>query len=162
VSSHLQYLVVAAIVGSGLVTGLLFAFSLVVMRALRELTPEVGMATMQRINVLILSPLFLTVFMGTAVLCVTLLVVAWRGQPSEGALLLMLGSAAYLLGPLGITAGFNVPLNNALAAATREQAAVAWPSYVSAWLRWNHVRTAMGVAAMALLSIGLAVAAQGR
>ena len=55
----LQTLAIAAIVGGGLVTGLLFAFSLVVMRALLELPAEAGMTTMQRINLLIVRPLFL-------------------------------------------------------------------------------------------------------
>ena len=70
---HLRLLVIAAVVGSGLVTGVLFAFSLVVMRALREMPPATGMAAMQRINVLILTPLFL----GTALLCVGIAALAW-------------------------------------------------------------------------------------
>lgn len=159
---HLQLVVIAAIVGSGLVSGLLFAFSLVVMRALRELAPEVGMGAMQRINVLIVNPLFLVLFLGTAVLSVLLLIIGWRGLPSLGALLLALGSSAYLVGPLGITMGFSVPLNNALASTPRDQAPEAWPRYVRAWLRWNHIRTMLGVVATTLLSCGLPLAAAGR
>jgi uncharacterized membrane protein len=161
VPQHLQYLTVAAIVGSGVLSGLLFAFSLVVMRALRELAPEVGMSAMQRINVLIVNPLFLALFLGTALLCVSLLWVGWRGLPSHGALCLLLGSSAYLIGPLGVTMAFNVPLNNRLAGTLTEQAASVWPTYVSVWLRWNHIRTALGIASTALLSLGLALAAQG-
>ena len=148
--------------GSGVISGLLFAFSLVVMRALRELPPEVGMAAMQRINVLIVRPLFLLFFLGTAALCLALLFVGSRGLPESGALLLLIGGVAYLFGPIGITLGFNVPLNNALAAARTEDASDAWPTYVSAWLRWNHVRTALGVLSTGLLSLGLALAAAGR
>lgn len=158
---HLQALVVAALVGSGLVTGLLFAFSLVVMRALQELPPPTGMAVMQRINVLILTPLFLVLFLGTALLCVAIAAVAWRGLPGTGAVWLLVGAGCHLAGPLGVTMVFNVPLNNRLAAASPAEAASTWPNYVAAWLRWNHVRSVLGAAAIAALGAGLAQAARG-
>ncbi|MCU0943624.1 MAG: hypothetical protein MUE35_13875, partial [Hydrogenophaga sp.] len=94
----LQTLAIAAIVGSGLVTGLLYAFSLVVVRALLELPAETGMTAMQRINQLIVRPLFLVPFLGTALLCAVLLAAAlWQRGP--GSLALGAGAAAYLLGP---------------------------------------------------------------
>lgn len=153
----LQTLAIAAIVGGGLVTGLLFAFSLVVMRALLELPAEAGMTTMQRINLLIVRPLFLLPFLGTALLCVVLLlgVLWWPGGASSVAL--GAGALAYLLGPLGVTMGFNVPLNNRLARTDLREAQVLWPRYVHDWLRWNHVRTALGVVSLALLALGLAL-----
>ncbi len=158
---HLQYTVIATIVGTGLVSGLLFAFSVVVMRALLQLAPEQGMLAMQRINVLIVNPLFITVFVGSAALCLAVLVVSWRGVPSSGALWLLCGAGAYLLGPLGVTIAFNVPLNNRLAALTAEQAAQAWPRWARTWLRWNHARTALGVLATVLLTVGLTLAVRG-
>ena len=154
--AHLQLLVVAALVGSGLVTGVLFAFSLVVMRALRELPPATGMAAMQRINVLIVNPLFLALFLGTALLCVGIAVVAWRGLPAVGAWGLLIGAACYLAGPLGVTMACNVPLNNRLAATAAGQADAAWPAYVTEWLRWNHLRSAIGALGIAALGWGLA------
>jgi uncharacterized membrane protein len=74
-------------------------------------------------------------------------------SPSSGWLLG--GALAYLLGPLGVTAAFNVPLNNTLASAKPEEAGTAWPSYVSLWLFWNHLRTVLAVIATVLLAIGL-------
>jgi uncharacterized membrane protein len=153
-SPSLQFLAVVAATGCGLMSGLLFAFSLVVMRALRELPPEQGMSTMQRINVLIIHPLFLLLFLGTALACAALLL--WPGKAPWA---LSLGASAYLLGPVGVTLAFNVPLNNRLAALHCDQATVEWPPYVSAWLRWNHVRTAIGVAGTALLCHALRGAA---
>ena len=47
---------VLAAVGSGLMAGLLFAFSNFVMKALTRLPPEQGMAAMQLINVTIINP----------------------------------------------------------------------------------------------------------
>lgn len=149
------YIVAVAIVGAGLMTGLLFAFSLVVMRALRELDAPTGMRAMQRINVLIVRPLFLLVFLGTAALSLVVMVAAWNQLPAPEAALLLAGAGAYLIGPLGVTMAFNIPLNNRLAATPPAQAEVAWPAYAAAWLRWNHVRTALGCAAIALLSLGL-------
>ena len=157
VPAHLQVLLVTAIAGAGLMSGLLLAFSLVVMRALRELPPEQGMFAMQRVNVLIVTPLFLLLFLGTAAACLVLLGIAWRGLPAEGGWLLLVGSASYLLGPLGVTVAFNIPLNNALGMAPRGQAATAWPAYVKAWLRWNHLRTALGLGATVLLTLALSV-----
>ena len=155
VPEHLRLLVVAAIVGGGLVTGLLFAFSLVVMRALRELPAATGMAAMQRINVLIVNPLFLALFLGTALLSAGLAVVALRGLPAPGAAWLLAGALLYLLGPLGVTVAFNVPLNNRLAGAAASEADAVWPAYVVAWLRWNHLRTVIGAAGIAALAWGM-------
>lgn len=158
---HLQYIIVATIVGSGLISGLLFAFSVVVMRALSQLSPEAGMLAMQRINVLIINPLFLLVFLGSCLLSLVVAVIGLRGAPSQGALWLLAGAVAYLLGPLGITLAFNVPLNNRLAAVPPNQAQTEWPKYVSSWLRWNHLRTLLGVLAIGFLSVGLAQSVRG-
>jgi uncharacterized membrane protein len=142
-------------------SGLLFAFSVVVMRALSQLPPEAGMLAMQQINVLIINPVFLLLFLGTSALCVATAIVGMRGLPSIGALLLLAGACAYLAGPLGVTAVFNVPLNNELATLAPSQATAEWPTYVTAWLRWNHVRTALGVLATTLLCCGLVQGARG-
>jgi len=157
----LQPLLVAAIVSGALITGLLFAFSLVVMRALSELPADAGMRTMQRINVLIVNPLFMVLFFGSSALCLAVAVIAARSLPATGAWLLLAGAIAYLLGPLLTTMVFNVPLNNQLASAAPHEAPTQWPRYVSAWLRWNHVRTALGTVAIALLACGLAATARG-
>jgi len=81
--------------------------------------------------------------------------VALRGLPGNGPVGLLIGAACYLLGPLGVTMAFNVPLNNRLAAAAAGEAGSAWPAYVVVWLRWNHVRTAIGTAGIAALGWGL-------
>jgi hypothetical protein len=63
----LPVLTFVAALGTGLIAGLLFAFSAFVMNALARLPPEQGIAAMQSINVAVLNPLFFTVFFGTAV-----------------------------------------------------------------------------------------------
>ena len=145
---------ILAAVGSGAMAGLLFAFSNFVMKALTKLPHEQGMAAMPFINVAIINPVFLFLLLGTAVLCVLLVVHSifrWHGASS---LWLLVGSGCYLLGMLGITLAFNVPLNNALAETQASAvAAEAWPSYVNSWLGWNHVRTAMSFVAAASFTL---------
>lgn len=153
-------LVVAAIclcIGAGVVGGVFFAFSTFVLRALADLPDDLGVRAMQRINVVVLNPLFLGVFLGTAALSVACIVVAAGAWPTAAALLLVAASLSYLLGSFGVTMAFNVPRNERLA---RLQPAVAarayWPAYVREWGRWNHARTAASLAA-ALLAGGAAV-----
>ena len=57
-------LVVAAVLGSGVVAGFFFAFSVCVMLA--RLAPAEGIHAMQAINVVVLNPWFFTAFFGTA------------------------------------------------------------------------------------------------
>lgn len=145
-----------ATVGAGLVTGILFAFSNFALQALAELPAAQGMFAMQRINARIQNPVFLALFIGTPLLC---LLVAWRAitaLDAPGALPLLLGAGLYVLGPFGITVACNVPLNDRLAATAPEAADVAWPAYRRSWQRWNHVRSALGIVAVALLATGLA------
>ena len=59
-------LVLLAALGSGLMAGLFFVFSVAIMTALERLMPHEGVAAMQHINVVIINPLFALVFFGTA------------------------------------------------------------------------------------------------
>lgn len=155
-STLIMVIIVAAISGAGLITGLLFAFSNFVMRALADLPPDKGMFAMQRINKTIVNPIFLLLFMGTPLLCLLIVVhsVTRLGEPAS--LYLLMGALAYLIGPFGITIRFNVPLNNLLAGADASKSDEIWPMYQKKWQRWNHIRTYIGVASVVFLSIGLA------
>jgi uncharacterized membrane protein len=154
--SLLAWLVIAAALGSGLVGGLLFGFSVAVMPALSRQSDSCGIAVMQAINVVILTPLFLLLFMGTAAVSVALIGAA--AGISEGPRLLVLGGAlCYLVGVVGITMTINVPLNNRLAPldATARESWPSWRAYLRRWTWWNHVRSLAGV----LASIALTLAA---
>ena len=72
---------------------------------------------------------------------------------------LLAGSALYLAGTIGLTMGYHVPRNNALAAVepTSDDAEAHWRRYLAAWTRWNHVRVAAALAAAAALTEGLRV-----
>ncbi len=150
---------VGAAVGCGLIGGLLFAFSSFVMTALSRQPAECGIRTMQAINVAILNPLFLSVFLGTALGSAALLVTALARLASRGDMLLSAGAALYLLGVFGVTMTVNVPLNNALEALDggSPEAARFWPAYVRRWTRWNHLRTVCALLASVLLTVALAL-----
>ncbi|WP_164924405.1 DUF1772 domain-containing protein [Sinorhizobium fredii] len=145
----------AAVIGSGLMAGLFFVFSVCIMQALARLPAEQGVATMNAINVVIQNPLFFAAFMGTALLGVILIAAAfiWDGQ---GSYLLAVSGLVYLVGTFGVTIVFNVPLNNALANATSVQAATEiWQQrYLTDWVWWNHVRTIASIGSLALFVLG--------
>jgi uncharacterized membrane protein len=142
--------------GCAAIGGVFFAFSNFVMKALARLPAAEGIRAMQSINVTVLNKWFLGVFLGTALGCllVGLLAVAW---PAPGWVFRLGGAALYLVGTLAVTRAFNIPRNTLLAKldADNPEAKVAWSRYVSEWTSWNHVRGVAAVAAAALLTAGL-------
>ena len=147
----------AAAIGSGLMAGLFFIFSVCIMQALSRLPPEQGIAAMNAINVVIQNPIFLSAFMGTALLGLALIVVAFISG-GEGRWLLAAGGLVYVVGVLLVTIVFNVPMNDALGAAAPGRAATdLWLGrYLTDWVWWNHVRTFASIGSLALFILGFA------
>ena len=144
--------------GCGLIAGAFFAFSSFVMKALSRLPASEGMAAMQSINVVVLNPVFLGVFVGTAALCAAGLVVSFLRWHEPGAGYLLAGSLLYVAGTFLVTMMLNVPLNNALAAVAPAAAGAQelWADYLVRWTAWNHVRTVASLAAAILFITALA------
>jgi uncharacterized membrane protein len=142
-------LTAAAAVGSGLIAGLFFVFSVAIMPALARVPGPAAIALMQAINVVIVRTPFLLVFLGTALVGVVLAVLV----PDP---LRILAAACYLIGGIGVTAAANVPLNNALdrVEATSDEGARLWTEYLSRWTAWNHVRTVTCTAATLAFVLG--------
>jgi uncharacterized membrane protein len=148
--------VLASAIGSALIAGLFFAFSVSIMPALARRPPAEGLAAMQAINVVIVNPLFLLVFLGTGVTCLAVLGLAvspWRASSA----LFVAGAVLYLVGSLLLTMAINVPMNNALVdkRAWTDDGAAYWALYLSRWTAWNHVRTVASLAALIALMLGL-------
>ena len=143
--------------GCGLIAGAFFAFSSFVMKALAQLPASQGIAAMQSINIVVINPVFMMVFLGTATACLVLAVLSFVRWHKPGAAYLLAGSLLYLIGTILVTMLFNVPRNDALAAVdpASVDGATLWTSYVSSWTTWNHVRTGAGLGAAALFSIAL-------
>lgn len=133
---------VVAGVGTGLVAGLLFAFSAGVMTALGRLPAGDGVAAMRSVNAAVLNPLFLGVFGGAGVAVVAAAVA------SGGSVPVVTAAVVHVVGVLGVTAAVNVPLNDALAADR-----VPWERYLVRWTRWNHVRAGAATVALGLLLV---------
>ncbi len=148
-----------AAVGSGLVAGIFYAFSTFIMKALGKLPPEKGIAAMQSINVTILNPWFLPLFLGTAAVCALITVLAFMQRPTIAASLpwLLAGSVLYVVGSFILTMVFNVPRNNALDAvnASSAEGARVWADYLKTWTFWNHARTVASLGAMAAFIMAL-------
>ena len=156
----LTLLLLATCLGAGLIAGVFLAFSSFVMKALADLPAEQGVAAMQRINVVVLNPLFLGVFTGTALLGLLCVLAAAFGGGASGraTVLLVVAGLSYVLSCFCVTLAFNVPRNNRLAAlrAGSPEAAAYWPVYVREWTWWNHVRTV--ASAVACVSAAAALA----
>ena len=143
--------------GCGLIAGVFFAFSTFVMSALARLQPSQGIAAMQSINITVINPWFMAAFLGTAAACIFLAVSSLLKWHQPGAAYLLLGSLLYLVGTVGVTIVFNVPLNDALATVKpgSPDGVNLLASYLANWTVWNHVRTAAALAAAASLTIAL-------
>lgn len=152
-------LLIAATLGSGLMAGLFGAFSTFLMKSLAALPAPGGIAAMQSINLLIVRPSFLLVFFGTAACGLAACFTGWSDFTALTRALALAGSLVYLVGCLGVTVAFSVPLNDRLAPVDPESAegAVMWEFYLSRWTRWNHVRAVATVVSTVLLILSVAV-----
>lgn len=146
-------------VGAGTIGGVFFAFSVFVMKALAQLPASQGVAAMQRTNVVVMNPLFLGFFFGTAVLGVGCAVIAFLPWDAPRSPWLLAAGLLYVAGTFLVTIVFNVPRNEHLARLDAEspEAAAYWPVYVREWSTWNHLRTVASAAALVCAAMALTV-----
>jgi uncharacterized membrane protein len=147
----------ATVLGCGLIAGVFFAFSVFVMQALARLKPANGITAMQSINIAVINPLFMTVFLGTAAACIFLVVFSLLNWHQAGTSYLLIASLLYLIGTFGVTIVFNVPLNESLTVVdpNSNDGAKIWANYLTNWTNWNHVRTTAALVAAALFAMVL-------
>ena len=144
----------AATLTTGLMSGLYYSYAISVMLGLSRTDERTFLSAMQQINVAILNPWFFVSFFGalvfTALAAVLHLQADWRaGLPWIVAALVL------YLATLLITFGFNVPLNNELAAAGDPERiadlAAVRKRFEASWVRWNIARTVASTAAFGCL-----------
>lgn len=154
-TTTLRTLTVLTAVGTGAMGGVFFAFSAFVMPALQRLPAAQGIAAMQSINITAVRPAFMIGLFGTAALCAGLAVRAVLTWGDRRALLLLAGGVLYLVGTIGLTVGYHVPLNDALAVLDPNGAAAQqqWADYLRDWTGWNTVRAAAALAAAAAYTL---------
>ena len=136
--------------GALLIAGVFFAFSSFVMTGLGRLHANQGIAAMNSINVTVVNPLFMAVFLGTGLASAALIVTNFSSLPDPTAIKIITGALVYLIGAIGVTMIFNVPLNDALTAAGDDGTAL-WPDYLNTWTMWNHVRCLASLTAGGLM-----------
>lgn len=127
---------IIAALGCGMMAGVFFAFSAMVMPGLRRATPAEGIAAMRSINTAVMNPAFLGLFLGTAA---TSVVAAFEGDVRA-----WIGAALYVLGGIVFTAAFHIPRNNEL---ERLGTPEYWARYLREWVPANHVRALASLAA---------------
>lgn len=142
-------LTLLATLGTGLVAGIFFAFSNFVMKGLERMPAGQGAAAMRSINVTVLNPLFLGLFVGTGLVCLALAIHSGFRLNETGARYLLAAGLLYVVGTFLVTMTLNVPLNDALMAD-----ASVWERYLTQWSLWNHVRTAASFLACMALILG--------
>lgn len=149
------YLVAGTALASGLVGGVLYAFSSFVMAGLKRLPPAQGMAAMQSINVTAVKPGLMIPFFGTMIASVAVAITAIADWDDTTSVWLLAGAASYVLGTFATTGTYHVPRNNALAATSTDapEAESVWARYLNEWTRWNHFRMLAALAAAALLGV---------
>ena len=159
-SSPVVLLAAVAAFSSAVVGGVFFAFSTFVMRGLDRTGAPVAVTAMRGINAQAQADApFLMLFLGSALLAVTVGVAAVVRLRAPGSGWVLAGAVLALL-PLVVTVGFSVPLNDRLAALDPATLSVAeldqlWQDYFRSWMRWNHVRTAAPLLGSVLMVAGL-------
>lgn len=144
-----------AVLAVGLMAGIYFTFSAVVMKALAQLPALQGARAMNRINTVIVRTLFMPLFFGSTALMAGLGVwqlFHWQPQHS---LWVFAATMLYVFGMFAVTAVGNVPLNNGLQQREGNDGALAhgWALYLGDWTRLNHIRTVSCLMACALLLV---------
>ena len=147
-------------IGCGLMAGLFFVFSVAVMPGFGRIAAPHGLSAMQAINIAIINPIFLLVFLGTAVTS-AVIVIASVINRSEGTVYFVAGGLLYLIGVILVTSVVNVPMNNAMASldVTAAQSVPRWQDYLRRWTAWNHVRTIASILATISVMLGLIASA---
>lgn len=141
-------LIWAAILGTGVMTGMYLAFSMFIMPAFRVIDPDQGAAAMISINRVILKSFFMVIFFGSTLVSAVLTVMGFLA----GNWIMVAASLLYVIGMFVVTAAGNVPLNNRLDQAEGTGASLhkTWSHYLDLWTRWNHLRSAASLASFAL------------
>ena len=156
-TNFIKPLLFTTVLFSGLVAGLLYAYSCSVNLGLKSLPDAAYLKAMQSINAAIQNPLFFISFMGLLLLYP---VSCWRlfllpaGSP---AYLMLAATVVYFILVLGTTIFGNVPLNEQLAkfdisSASPDALAAMRNAFEQPWNNYHLVRTIA-----AIISFGLAI-----
>jgi len=156
-STFARIMTIACAVGSAAAAGALFTFSNFGIAGLRRLPPEQGAAAMQAINREAPNPLFMLILMGTGAGCVVLGVQSAANLDDPGATYRLAACGLYVVGVVILTGTYHVPRNGRLGALDPSsfEGTSYWATYLTEWVRMNHVRTVAGLTSAGLLAASL-------
>jgi uncharacterized membrane protein len=160
---HAGLVLGAAVIATGLLAGLFYAFDVAVMPALTRADDRTLVDAMQQMIDAIENPAFFLTFLGAPVLAGVALAQARRSGSTETARWIMIGLGAYAVMFL-VTVAFHFPLNEDMKnagdpARIRDLEAVR-DDFATPWVAWNIVRTVASTVAFGALTRALFV--QGR
>ena len=147
-----------SILAYALVAGVFLGFSDFIMRSLSRTGGVGGIESMQVINREVFRWVFMGLFLGMAAVSALIVAHAATTLSDPAAVLILLAGLVYLVGCLGVTAIFNVPMNETLARMdpSEEATRAYWTgTYMPRWVFWNTVRTLASALSAALLLFGL-------
>ena len=141
---------------TGIMAGIYFTFSFVVVDALKLMPNNEGARAMNRINDVIVKTVFLPLFFVSTIWYFALL---FRGVifTSASEPNFVWASVIYIVGMFGVTVFGNVPLNNKLKSRAKDpqKLMAAWDEYGHKWVVLNHVRVVSCTVAFVLLNYGI-------
>ena len=140
---------------SGLVAGLFYAYSCSVNIGLKNLPDAAYLKAMQLINIAIQNPLFFASFLGLPVLLIITVFKYYHAGVNTSFFLILGAAITYIIGVLGITTLFNVPLNEMLARfnieeASRKEVSAMRLLFEKPWNTFHTIRTIASVISFAL------------
>lgn len=154
---------ILAMIAVGLMAGLFYTFSIAVMLGLGQTDDRTFVLAMQKINEEIQNPAFAPAFFGSIVFPVAAAIMHRRLGATAVVRWIVAGLGFYALAFV-VTRGFNIPLNDDLAAAGDPDRipnlAQVRDDFEGPWVAWNLVR--MTVSILALACLGRALVLHGR
>lgn len=145
-NSVLIPVMVGLAITSGLLAGFFFAWWCSSMIGLRNVSDPVFVETMQEINRVLPNGRFAVPFFAPVILAPICAYLAFgSGEITTG--WWCVGATILSAVTFVITAAANVPLNNALEEAGREDDSAARAAFEGPWTRWNNLRTATSILA---------------
>lgn len=149
-------ILVIAMIANGLLAGLFFVFLNAICPGFRGVDDSTYVGAFRAINSMILNGWFLSVFFVAPLSAVAAAALRWWSGGGVVPVTLLVAAAICSASTFVITSAGNVPLNQELDRApveTEQQRSAARGRFEEPWNRWNLVRTATSVGALALLGI---------
>lgn len=145
---------------TGLLAGLFYGWQCSVMRGLAMLPDQEYLMAFQGMNKAIINPVFFLSFMGSLIALAITSFVFYRGGNNHELPYLITSVMIYAIGVFGITAVYNIPLNEVVAVfdistATEGQITQMRLRFEDPWNYWHLIRTIASIASFVILTIPL-------